>query len=154
MPITVFIKTLIVTSSAFSDGNFIPSKYTCEGQNISPPISIKAIPSNTKSMVLIIEDPDAASGSFIHWIVWNIKAEPEIKENSIPGEEGNNSIGKKGYYGPCPPEGTHHYIFKVYALDTVIDPGSKPDKRAIEKAMKGHIVGEGELTGLYKKQSK
>src|SRR4030095_4782705 len=145
--------TLQVSSSAFKDNGVIPVKYTCEGENINPAISVQNIPQQTKSLALILDDPDAPNGGFNHWIMWNIDPSATINENSAPGTQGKNGAGKISYTGPCPPSGTHHYHFKVYALDTKLDLESGADKTQLENAIKGHIVVSGELIGLYKKRS-
>ena len=143
---------LSVTSSAFSDGGMIPSKYTCEGTQTSPPLKVTDIPQRTKSLSIIVNDPDAPMpGGFTHWVVWNLDNKGIISEGTKSGDEGLNGANKTGYIGMCPPTGTHHYHFKVYALDTRMDIDKKSDKAALEKAMQGHILGEGELIGLYAK---
>jgi Raf kinase inhibitor-like YbhB/YbcL family protein len=151
MSVTVSTR-LVVKSSAFKDTEFILSKYTCDGVNINPDISIDEIPENTKSLAIIVDDPDAPNGTFCHWLMWDISPKSSIKEDSSPGTQGRNSFGENKYNGPCPPSGRHHYHFKVYALDTKL--GSLPpstDKKGLEKAMKGHIMAWGELIGLYKR---
>lgn len=143
---------LTVTSKAFSDNGMIPSKYSCEGDQSSPQLHIGNIPAGAKSLALIVHDPDAPrQGGFTHWVVWNIATDGEIPENFKGAEQGANGTGKNGYMGMCPPSGTHHYHFYVYALDTKLNIDKNTDKAGLEKAMKGHIIGEGELTGLYKK---
>ena len=144
--------TLTVTSPAFGQSGLIPSKYTCEGENINPALEIKSIPQETKSLVLIIDDPDAPGGTFDHWIVWNIPPAENIEENSIPGTEGMNNFGKIGYRGPCPPSGIHRYFFKIYALDSELDIKKGAKKKQVEDAMKGHIIASGELIGTYRKK--
>ena len=143
--------SLRVRSIAFSDGGHIPPKYTCEGENVNPAITIENIPVGTKSLTLIVEDPDAPDGTFDHWIAWNIRPMEMIIENTAPGVEGKNSFGNIRYNGPCPPSGTHRYFFKVYALDTLLDIKTGSDKRTVEKAMRDHILAEGEIIGMYKK---
>jgi Raf kinase inhibitor-like YbhB/YbcL family protein len=143
--------TLTVTSTAFEHEGYIPKKYTCEGENVSPPLNIQGVPKAAKSLVLIMDDPDAPSGVFDHWVVWNIRPTELIKENSLPGTSGKNSTGKSGYTGPCPPSGTHRYFFKVYALDTLLDPGDDTDKKVVEQAIESHVIAYGELLGLYKR---
>lgn len=145
------IKTLNVTSEAFNSRTYIPVKYTCDGADINPPLVIENIPHKTKSLVLIVDDPDAPSGTFTHWIVWNILPSGKIKENSIAGNEGTNSFKKQHYGGPCPPSGTHHYVFKVYALDELLELDTTSTRKEVEKAMAAHIIGYGELVGLYKR---
>jgi Raf kinase inhibitor-like YbhB/YbcL family protein len=104
---------LMVSSTAFSNGGHIPKKYTCEGQNVNPPLEIKGFPKDTKTLAIIVEDPDAPHRVFDHWLVWNISPNEPIAENSVPGISGRNSFGKKGYGGPCPPSGSHRYFFRV-----------------------------------------
>lgn len=133
------------------DNDFIPSKYTCTGANVSPPLSIGLIPENTKSFALIMEDPDAPMGTFDHWIVWNIPPKRSIEENSAPGIQGKNGRKENKYTGPCPQSGTHHYHFKVYALDTKLELKEDAGKKDLEEAMKDHVISSGELIGLYKK---
>ena len=144
------MKRLLVKSIAFEDNKLIPVKYTCDGANVNPPLTVEGIPEETKTLVLIIDDPDAPMGTFDHWIVWNIPPTTrKIEENTVIGTEGMSSYRKHAYGGPCPPYGTHRYFFKVYALDTQLDLKLNSTKRDVEKAMKGHILAEGELVGLY-----
>ncbi|QLC49354.1 YbhB/YbcL family Raf kinase inhibitor-like protein [Methanolobus zinderi] len=140
---------IMITSSAFEDGDKIPAKYTCDGENVNPPFEFENLPEATKSLVLIITDPDAPSGNFVHWAVWNIIPESGIEENSVPGVVGRNSYGKASYTGPCPPSGTHEFVFRVFALDTELEleGGSKIDE--LEQGMQGHVLAEGKLTALY-----
>ncbi len=144
---------LIVRSPVFESGKLIPAKYTCDGDEINPPITINGIPKEAKSLVLILEDPDAPRGTFDHWVVWDIPPTlRKIEERSAPGTEGLNSAGQKSYVGMCPPSGTHRYFFKIYALDTklMLNPNSTR-KKEVEKVMQGHILAKGELVGLYKR---
>jgi Raf kinase inhibitor-like YbhB/YbcL family protein len=143
--------TLVIKSPAFEDNEFISSKYTCDGVNVNPEISIGEIPKDTKSLAIIVDDPDAPSGSFCHWLMWNIAPKNSIKENSAPGIQGRNSFGENKYDGPCPPSGKHHYHFKVYALNTKLNLLVSTDKNELEKAMRDHIIARGELVGLYKR---
>jgi Raf kinase inhibitor-like YbhB/YbcL family protein len=145
------MEQLAISSPAFKNNKLIPSKYTCDGANINPPLTITNIPETTKTLALIMEDPDAPSGLWIHWVAWNIPPTPSIKENSKPGTEGLNTNREHAYHGPCPPSGTHRYFFKVYALDAKLDLGKNSDKKDVERAMQGHILGKGELMGLYKR---
>lgn len=141
-----------IESTVFGNNEKIPSIYTCDGQNINPPLKISDIPANAKSMALIMDDPDAPRGTFVHWVVWNINAETkEIPENTVPSEsmEGITGRGMAGYIGPCPPSGTHRYFFKLYALDDKLDLPANTDKTGLEKAMENHIIAKGELMGLY-----
>lgn len=147
------VKTLDVSSTAFNDHEYIPSKYTCDGDNVNPPLSIKKIPLETKYLAIIVEDPDAPVRPWAHWIVWNMPPTVLIKEKLYPvlGTSGFNDFGKRNYMGPCPPSGIHHYHFKVYALDDFINLKSGSTKIELEKAISSHIIGFGELVGLYKK---
>ena len=142
---------LSVRSIAFNTGGHIPAKFTCEGENVNPPLEISGAPQSTKTLAIIVEDPDAPRGVFYHWLVWNISPNEPIDENSLPGISGKNSFGKAGYAGPCPPSGTHRYFFKVYALDSTLDIEAGANKDALEEAMYGHILAEGELMALYHK---
>jgi len=146
------MKKLSVTSPAFENNGFIPSKYTCDGDNINPALRIEGLPEGTQSLVLIVDDPDAPMGTWDHWVVWNIPPIEKIEENSVPGTEGFNDFRRHSYGGPCPPSGTHRYFFKVYALDTklVLDPNSR--KKNVEKAMKGHVLAQGEVVSLYERR--
>lgn len=146
--------TLTVTSPSFKQNEMIPSKFTCEGANINPELLIGDIPASAKSLALIMDDPDAPNGTFDHWIIWNIPVEDKkIKENHSPGTEGKNGRGESKYTGPCPPSGTHHYHFKIYALSKKLELKSGSTKQELENAMKGHVLATGELIGLYKKGS-
>jgi Raf kinase inhibitor-like YbhB/YbcL family protein len=146
------MEQLSIKSPAFEHGKLIPKKYTCDGQDINPPLTIEGIPKEAKTLVLAVDDPDAPSGTFDHWIVWNIPASAsKIGENTVPGTEGMNSARQQGYMGPCPPWGTHRYFFKVYALDTELSLGASSRKKDVEKALQGHILAKGELVGLYRR---
>lgn len=140
-----------VTSPAFAHNTMIPQKYTCQGQDINPPLTISDIPEGAVSLALIIDDPDAPIGTWDHWIMWNIKPTATIKENSTPGVQGQNSWSRQDYGGPCPPSGTHRYFFKLYAIDSTIDLPAGSTKAALEAAMQGHILEQAELIGLYQK---
>jgi len=143
-----------ITSSAFQQGGNIPSKFTCDGANTSPPLQISDMPSEAKSLVLIVDDPDAPSGLFTHWAVWNISPQTSaIAEGSTPkGAQGTNDFGKSGYGGPCPPSGTHRYYFKIFALDRELDLPSGAKRSELNTAMKGHVIGQGELMGRYSRK--
>ena len=148
------MKGLQLVSPAFKNNEFIPEKYTCDGKDINPPLLIENIPSGTKSMALIVDDPDAPEGTWVHWVVWNISPDTkEMKESSVPGgaQQGVNDFRKHEYGGPCPPSGTHRYFFKLYALDTMLNLGSKAKKSDLEQAMKGHILEKTELIGRYRR---
>jgi len=142
-----------ITSTAFINNGSIPAKYSCEGGESSPPLLITDIPSGTVSLALILHDPDAAvPGGFTHWVVWNISpTQNSISENFKGGDQGLNGAAKPGYKGMCPPTGTHHYHFMVYALDTKLALNNSTTKAVLEKNMQGHILAQGDLVGLYKK---
>jgi len=148
------VTSILVISDAFTQQGFIPSRYTCEGENVNPPLEISNIPEKTKSLALIMEDPDATRGTFDHWIAWNIKPNQPIAEGNVPGISGTNGFGKKGYGGPCPPTGRHRYYIKVYALDTMLDLPVSAGKKELQAAIKGHVLGHGELMGHYEKRQK
>jgi hypothetical protein len=143
-----------ITSSAFQAGANIPSKFSCDGANASPPLQIADVPSGAKSLALIVDDPDAPSGLFTHWIAWNIPPQTSIiGEGSAPkGVHGTNDFGKSGYGGPCPPSGTHRYYFKVFALDRELDLPSGAKRSQLDAAMKDHVVAQGELMGRYSRK--
>jgi Raf kinase inhibitor-like YbhB/YbcL family protein len=143
--------TITVTSTAFKANEFIPVKHSCLGENVSPELEFTGIPENAKSLALIMDDPDAPNGDFVHWVMWNIPVTNTIAENAQPGMQGLNGRKENKYTGPCPPSGTHHYHFKIYALDTELNLPSTTDKYALLKAMEGHVLGTGELIGLFKK---
>jgi Raf kinase inhibitor-like YbhB/YbcL family protein len=144
------MKELTIKSPAFQPNSQIPKKYTCDSEGTNPPITIEGAPKESKSLTLIMDDPDAPNGTFDHWVVWNIPpSTTKIAEHSVPGMEGLNGARKPGYTGPCPPSGTHRYFFKVYALDTELKLAAKTTKRDLVKAMQNHILGKGELIGLY-----
>ena len=140
-----------ITSSAFQQGGNIPSKFSCDGANTSPPLQISDVPPETKSVVLIVDDPDAPSGLFTHWAVWNISPQTStIAEGNAPKEvHGTNDFGKSGYGGPCPPSGTHRYYFRIFALDRELDLPSGAKRSQLDAAMKGHVIAQGELMGRY-----
>ncbi len=140
---------LRVTSPAFEHNSTIPVKYTCDGEDINPPLHIEGIPENARSLVLVVDDPDAPMGVWDHWIVWNIPPTEGIEEDNVPGMEGLNDFQGHSYGGPCPPSGTHRYSFRVYALDTELDLDLSSEKSDVFKAMQDHILAYGELIGLY-----
>jgi len=145
------MKELIIKSDVFESNKLIPFKYTCDGEDVNPPLTIEGIPEGTKSLVLIVDDPDAPMGTWDHWIVWNIPPTGKIEENTVPGVEGMNDFRRHSYGGPCPPSGTHRYFFKVYALDTKLTLNPNSRKKDVEKAMKDHVLAKGELVGLYRR---
>jgi Raf kinase inhibitor-like YbhB/YbcL family protein len=140
-----------ITSSAFQQGGNIPSKFSCDGANTSPPLQVSDVPSGAKSLVLVVDDPDAPSGLFTHWTVWNIPPQTStIAEGSTPkGVQGTNDFGKSGYGGPCPPSGAHRYYFKIFALDRDLDLPSGAKRSQLDAAMKGHVIAQGQLMGRY-----
>ncbi len=142
-------------SLAFENREFIPAPYTCDGENVNPELRILEVSAETKSLVLIVEDPDAPSKAFVHWTVWNINPRTKIiPRNSVPegSVEGLTNFGRPGYGGPCPPSGTHRYYFKVFALDKTLDLHSSASREALEQAMEGHLSARGELMGRYQQQ--
>lgn len=149
------MSALSIASPAFSHGGMIPPKHTCDGADVNPPLSIGNVPENTKSLALIVDDPDAPMGTWVHWVMWNVEpGTEEIPENSVPkgALQGTNDFRKQSYGGPCPPSGTHRYFFKVYALDTVLSLAAGATKAKLENAMKGHVIGQAELVGRYKRK--
>lgn len=147
---------LTLSSSAFRPDNPIPAKYTCQGENTPPPLAWSNLPKNTQSLALILEDPDASNGNWIHWIVFNIN--PDTKQlNTYPltheGLEGSNSWGHENYGGPCPPSGEHHYIFTLYALDIRLNEKTGINAADLRRAMSGHILEQTKLVGTYSKHS-
>jgi Raf kinase inhibitor-like YbhB/YbcL family protein len=140
-----------ISSSAFSEGASIPSKFTCDGSDTSPALKIEGVPAPAKALVLIVDDPDAPSGPFTHWLVWNIDPKTNfITEGNAPGGTvGKNDFGKSGYGGPCPPSGTHRYYFKVFALDQQLNLPAGAGRNQLDAAMKGHVIAQGELMGRY-----
>jgi Raf kinase inhibitor-like YbhB/YbcL family protein len=140
-----------ITSAAFQEGGNIPSKFTCDGSDTSPPLQITGVPSEAKSLVLIVDDPDAPGGLFTHWLIWNIPPQTNsISEGNAPkGVYGTNDFGKPSYKGPCPPPGSHRYSFKIYALDRELDLRGGAKRSQLDAAMKGHIVAQGVLVGRY-----
>jgi Raf kinase inhibitor-like YbhB/YbcL family protein len=146
---------LKLSSPAFKHNGSIPIKYTCDGADVNPPLTIENIPSSAKSLALIVDDPDAPAGTWVHWVLWNIGPDTkEIGENTVPSGalQGVNDFRKHDYGGPCPPSGTHRYFFKLYALDMKLGLGPKTNKAELERAMKGHIIAQGELIGQYKRK--
>ena len=143
-----------LVSSVFGHNSSIPAQYTCDGENVNPPLEISDVPQNAKSLVLITDDPDAPAGLWVHWVVFNIDPKTNrIEEDSVPvgAVEGTTSFGSTGYGGPCPPSGSHRYFFKLYALDSPLTLNSKAQKEAVEKVMKDHILAQSELIGIYRR---
>lgn len=151
--------TLSLSSTAFAAGAFIPAVYSCTGRSISPPLIWSNAPTGTKSFALIMDDPDAPIGTFVHWVIYNIPASSKGLPEAVPANgqladgsvQGSNGAGRAGYTGPCPPSGTHRYFFKLYALDIVLSLSSRASKDQLLKAMQGHILAQGELMGTFSK---
>lgn len=146
------IHALHISSPDFDANGFIPSRFTCDGANINPPLDIADVPSNAKSLALIVDDPDAPIRAWVHWLAWNIPVVQHIQEDTLLREQGVNDFRQNRYGGPCPPYGVHRYFFKVYALDTQLSLPSDTSKNDLEKAMQGHVVAYGELVGKYKRR--
>ena len=146
-----------LTSTAFAEGEPIPSKYTCDGEDISPPLQWRDVPEGTRSFALIADDPDAPRGTWDHWLLYNLPAEARNLPEGVPAEaelsdgsrHGQNSWSRLGYGGPCPPSGTHRYFFKLYALDTLLELDAGASKERLSQAMEGHVLAEAVLMGVY-----
>ncbi len=149
------VRPLKISSPVFDDNGQIPIRYGCGGENVNPLLEIENVPSNARALALIFDDRDAPKGSYVHWILWNISpGTREIKENSVPegAVQGSNDFKKNKYRGPCPPKRPHRYVFRLYALDVRLQLPPKSTKAQLEKAMKGHIVAQAQLTGVYKRE--
>ena len=148
-----------ITSTAFAEGSMIPKRYTCDGEDVSPPLAWTGVPDGTKSLALICDDPDAPVGTWVHWVLFNIPADIKEVPTNVPPQKviesgakhGVNDFRKFGYGGPCPPGGTHRYYFKLYALDTELELEPGITKAQLLKAMEGHILAQGQLMGRYKR---
>ena len=139
-----------LTSPAFEHQGTIPAKYTCDGSNISPPLAATDVPEAARSLVLLVDDPDAPGRTFVHWVVYDILPDVEkVQEDTDPGTVGSNDFGNVSYGGPCPPSGRHRYFFKLYALDRELGLSPGQSKQQIEREMEGHIIAQAELIGLY-----
>ncbi len=155
MPYTSCMSNIVIKSSAFKEGETIPAKYTCEGENVNPFLEIRNVPQGTKSLALIMDDPDATGGrTWDHWIMWNIEPGTQyVAEDTVPHNAvvGLNSWGSNRYGGPCPPPGNapHRYVFKLYALDAILDLSSDSPKERLVEAMEGHILEETALVGMF-----
>lgn len=146
------VRKMQISSTAFENNATIPAKFTCDGENINPPLEISDVPDNASGLVLVVDDPDAPSKTWIHWILFNIPPQTkEIKEDSVPGDsvQGMNDFQEADYGGPCPPSGAHHYHFKLYALDKTLDLSSGASLSDVTQEMAGHIIAQTELVGLY-----
>jgi hypothetical protein len=148
-----------LTSSAFAEGAMIPVKYTCNGQDVSPPLVWADVPGGTRALALICDDPDAPAGTWVHWVAFNLPPDmaglpegvPAEKTPKMGGVQGTNGWRRIGYGGPCPPSGTHRYFFKLYALDELLSLSSNAAAKDVQAAMKGHILAEAQLMGRYKR---
>lgn len=146
---------MIITSPAFEQNGMIPIKYTCDGENINPPLKFIGVPEAAQSLVLIVDDPDAPYGSWVHWVVMDIDPKiNSIHEGVAPAsaKEGANSSGNFGYDGPCPPAGTHRYFFRLYALDKKIESAAISNKEEVMQMMSGRIIAQAELMGQYSRK--
>ncbi|MCH7786195.1 MAG: YbhB/YbcL family Raf kinase inhibitor-like protein [Chloroflexi bacterium] len=149
-----------LTSSAFTDGEDIPAKYTCDGEDVSPSLEWSNLPQGTKSIALIVDDPDAPGRGFVHWVLYAISPDAGGLPEGVPAGEvtpqgarhGTNGFGRTGYDGPCPPSGSHRYFFKVYALDSELEEVAGADKGDLLQAMEGRILAQGQLMGRYQRQ--
>jgi len=153
--------TIQIRSAAFDEGHSIPQKHTCDGEDVSPSLSWEKAPDRTKSFALICDDPDAPSGTWVHWVIYDLPAAITELPEAIPTKEevlngakqGTNDFSRIGYGGPCPPKGNpHRYYFKLYALDSVLNLKAGATKADVEIAMKGHVLGEGKIMGTYKRK--
>ena len=143
-----------LTSDVFTDGGSIPSRFTCDGDDVNPPLHISNVPEGTESLALIVDDPDAPAGDWVHWLVWNIHpGTSRIDEGTVPrdGVEGLTDFNRNGWGGPCPPSGTHRYPFKLYALDTMLDLPETVTKKDLEAAMQDHILAQTVHVGTYRR---
>ena len=143
-----------INTNAFPEGGVIPDKYSRQGSNMNPPLHLEEIPNRARSLALIVDDPDAPSGTFNHWVVYNIDPKTkDIKENSVPviATQGRNDFGDVEYDGPQPPSGEHRYFFKAFALDTVLDLPRGARRQELEKAMEGHVLDQAATMGRYAK---
>jgi Raf kinase inhibitor-like YbhB/YbcL family protein len=151
-----------LASTAFTEGGMIPKVYSCDGKDVSPPLAWSGVPEKAKSLAVLVEDPDAPGGTFAHWILFNVSPDVKSLDEGVasgddaqlgapgkPASQGKNGFGKFGYGGPCPPVGPHHYVFRVYALDTTLDRAQGASREDLLRAMKGHVLGEGRLSGKY-----
>lgn len=150
---------MTITSPAFAAGGMIPAEYTCDGQDVSPPLVFAGVPAEAKSLALISDDPDAPAGTWVHWVIFNIppgekglpRNIPPHKELPSGARQGTTDFRRIGYGGPCPPGGTHRYYFKLYALDSVLSLAAGSTKAQLLDAMKGHILVQAELMGKYRR---
>jgi hypothetical protein len=145
---------MTLTSTAFAHQGFIPSQHACDSKDVSPPLNISGVPEAARSLALIVDDPDAPRGDWVHWTIWNIDPRTAAvgEGAALAGAiEGQTDFGRPGYGGPCPPSGTHRYFFKLYALDTTLGLPASSRKAELERAMEGHILEQATLIGLYRR---
>jgi Raf kinase inhibitor-like YbhB/YbcL family protein len=149
--------TVRLTSSAYDDGGTIPARHTCDGENVSPPLALRDLPPGTASLVILMDDPDAPAGLWVHWLAYDLEPVTELPEGASgpgvtgPGVAGLNTWGQTGYRGPCPPRGTHRYVLHAWALDATLGLAPGADRAAVEAAMAGHVLGQAELMGRYER---
>ncbi len=151
---------LQIASTAFSEGGSIPAQYTCDGKDVSPPLSWSGVPAGAKSLALICDDPDAPAGVWVHWVIYNLPVPADGLPEGVPPRDkaeggalqGKNDFRKTGYGGPCPPGGTHRYVFTLYALDSPVPLPAGATKRDLLAVMRGHILAEAKLTGKYSRR--
>jgi len=151
-PLITNLLNMQLISPNFKNNEIIPGKFTCDGINVNPELKIYGVPDNAVSLAVILDDPDAVGGNWTHWIVWNIDPKTKIiAENSVPEGAfvGKNDFGNNKYGGPCPPSGSHRYVFHLYALDTKLDIAQNSTKTDLLKAMENHLIAETELMGNY-----
>lgn len=140
-----------LTSPEFKNNQPIPEKFSCDGKDINPTLIIEDLPEGTKTLALIVDDPDAPAGTWVHWVVFNIRPTGKIEEDSIPGIQGVNDFKKLNYGGPCPPAGTHRYFFKLYALSSELELQEGASKKELEEVMQDTLIDKTELVGVYPK---
>jgi Raf kinase inhibitor-like YbhB/YbcL family protein len=145
--------TLVMSSTAFTDGGDIPRRYTCDGEDVSPPLRFASVPTGAVELALLVTDPDAPGGTFVHWVAWGIDpARPELAEGQSPAGSGANGFGRRGYGGPCPPRGpAHRYVFTGYALSQPVGLAAGASAGEFTKATAGHVLAQGRLTGRYRR---
>lgn len=145
--------SITVTSTAFRDGGTIPRKYTCDGEGVSPPLAWKGVPANTSALAVVVDDPDAPRGTFTHWVLLDLEpTTTSLAEGHSGSTQANNSAGKAAYFGPCPPSGTHHYRFTVYALSEATGLANGADLAEALRAIDAKSIGRGRLTALFARQ--
>jgi Raf kinase inhibitor-like YbhB/YbcL family protein len=146
------LQAMKIVSPSFKNNEKMPVKFTYDGKDVNPSLEIENLPEGTKSLALIVDDPDAPMKTWVHWVLYDIPPSSRIEEDSVPGKQGINDSGGKNYHGPCPPSGTHRYYFKVYALDKILGLKEGISKSDLEKAMRGSILSSAELVGLYNRE--